>query len=192
MAKGAGNNLSIRLPDDLRDRLEHAARESGQKLSDQIRWRLTNSFADNLSIEERYGDRRNAAFMHLLALAILEAMPPDKPPSGWLDNVALYETVAAAVQYIFRFMDPRAAPSDDALEDLYTRLFVSISNSPKGRPGPTAKGQMAAMAVLDALKNDESLERVEASVRHDLRDLLGRIPERLWLLHGIRDELKKG
>ena len=46
------NNVTIRLVDDLRAKLEVASRASGRSLSEEMAWRLTMSFLFNTEIQE--------------------------------------------------------------------------------------------------------------------------------------------
>src|SRR6516225_5010023 len=46
------NNVTIRLIDDLRAKLEAASRASGRSLSEEAAWRLTMSFMFNQEIQE--------------------------------------------------------------------------------------------------------------------------------------------
>jgi hypothetical protein len=127
---GKSSVFTTRIRPDLRKRLDQAVKRSGRSLSQEVEERLTESFAEEDSIVEMFGDRRTFMLMRMMADAIhLLRQPADDPrddPSAirppddphWLDDPATFDL---AISCAFRILDLVRPEKSTPLDPLLVR-----------------------------------------------------------------------
>ncbi len=100
--------LSTRITQDLRDRLEHAKKESGRSLSQEIELRLEQSFSKEDAEYGVFGDRLRYRQMQLLAIAI--NLVEEQTGGSWQRDYQTYREVHSAMKTFFKALGPRVSP----------------------------------------------------------------------------------
>jgi hypothetical protein len=109
--------LNMKVPQDLRSRLERAAKKSGRSLTGEVGYRVERGF----DYEKRYGSEYTHILVRLIAAAItLIERSTDK---RWHEDPQVLERVLNAVRLIARAADligtePDKRPDDDRLDAL--------------------------------------------------------------------------
>ena len=103
--------LSTRITSTLRTRLEEAAEESGRSLSQEIEFRLEQSFADDQAKHEAFGGKHVYALMRLLgsAVSLIETGTGRK----WRDDLVTYHQVKATIDKLLYGLGPASAGEHD-------------------------------------------------------------------------------
>jgi hypothetical protein len=176
-SQGAGEHLSIRVPADLREKLGRSAEKKGHSLNNEIRRRLSQSFANDEQTAAAYGDVRTKAFFRLLSFSVgllgVHAAPRRK---FWLDDRYQFRQVDTAIQALLAAFEP------------------AKGQSPRSQPAPEFTGLLNATHALDAVRDSEveywrgdivdTLDaplgpHVAAAVSEALKSYLGRTPQDL-------------
>ena len=133
----AGNSavLTIRMQPDLRQKLEAVAAGTGKSLSQEIQFRLKNSFADEQKQDDRFGGPKLHAVFRAMAEIAKEVGPTAyflknmEPAEGneWLADPYAFEQVVAGCMKFFAFLRPPGDSTPPAQKPLIT---VHISDDP--------------------------------------------------------------
>ncbi len=87
--------LSTRITSELRDRLDKSADESGRSLSQEIEFRLDQSFRDEKALYREFGDKSLYMTMRWFALTLDEAQQITKKP--WKKDEETFEIAIKAL-----------------------------------------------------------------------------------------------
>jgi hypothetical protein len=110
--------LSTRIRPDTRAALEAASAKSGRSLSQEIEYRLRNSFLDDKRIEETFGSRANYAVMRMIA-SVADAMMNTKHRSAeWSSDPYLFDQVVKATVYVLDLLRPPGDVPTDVIAAL--------------------------------------------------------------------------
>lgn len=97
--------LSVRISTALRNRLEHARLEDGERsLSEEVELRLRESFETNKQIEERFGGKGTSRILQIVADRI--GSIETSTELRWFDDRYTYDQVKAMVDVIFAHFKP--------------------------------------------------------------------------------------
>ena len=91
--------LSTRITSELRDRLDKSADESGRSLSQEIEFRLEQSFRDEKALYREFGDKSLYMTMRWFALTLDEAQQFTEKP--WKKD---RETLGIAIKALYRML----------------------------------------------------------------------------------------
>ena len=94
--------LSTRITSDLRDRLDKSADESGRSLSQEIEFRLEQSFRDEKALYREFGDKSLYMTMRWFALTLDEAQQITEKP--WKKDE---ETFGIAIKALWTMLQKR-------------------------------------------------------------------------------------
>jgi hypothetical protein len=109
--------LNMKVPQDLRSRLERAARKSGRSLTSEVGYRVERSF----DYEKQFGSEYTQTLVRLIAAAT--TLIEKKTGKRWHEDPEVLEKVVNAVRLIARAADlvgtePDKRPDDDQLDTL--------------------------------------------------------------------------
>jgi hypothetical protein len=180
--------LTVRVPKAMRSQLELGARERGWTLTDELMWRLRNSF--NREREER----RDPA---IRALSYLIAELAHHVASGaymgdrefalysWRRSPFCYRALKIAVGKLFDALEPPGPVTLPTIDvdnperlDSYTQRWIDSFGAPESR------AEFAVNHVLAALR---TLPRVSEEQREENRRLIGEHSSIMHQFYGMSD-----
>lgn len=169
--------LSIRLQAETRRLLEEACEKSGRPLGQEIQWRVRRTFAEDQSIVETFGSRREYRFFRIIADSIRMAVDQEDSPRGeadkrsWLDDPEKFHRAMHACTAVFRMLTPAALQMPK--EEAEMRAFVASMH-----------GQVEAFRYIRDIakanptipaRSSDQRELRAAIARADLGDLIKRV-----------------
>ena len=109
--------LSTRITSELRDRLDKSADESGRSLSQEIEFRLEQSFRDQKALYREFGGQENYNIMRFLALIPHFAEAMTRQP--WREDRETFRIVMKAIEATFETGIPKEGfdMSEEGLRD---------------------------------------------------------------------------
>lgn len=111
-------NITLRIPEHLRARLEDAAAAQDRSLNAEITDRLEHSFGQNDTLCALFGDDRIASFL-LLQASILRTVREHLGQQAWRSDPVASKTVRAAMSLAMTYAlapDPEDKDKDQELE----------------------------------------------------------------------------
>jgi hypothetical protein len=110
-------SLNMKVPQDLRSRLERAAKKSGRSLTGEVGYRVERSF----DYEKLFGCEYTQILVRLIAAAT--TLIERSAGKRWHEDPQVLERVLSAVRLIAHAadligMEPDEGPDDDRLDDL--------------------------------------------------------------------------
>jgi Arc-like DNA binding domain len=125
------NNVTIRMRDELRSKIEQNATAQQRSISEEIETRLERSFAE----EDRFGGPAMVGIVNMLVGAFLSGGQrcaaasghPEWTPADWLKDRDCYRAAALAVGFALNLPLPTTAPMSDpgALHDLMLGMIAA-------------------------------------------------------------------
>ncbi len=107
--------LSTRITSELRDRLDKSADESGRSLSQEIEFRLEQSFRDEKALYREFGGRENYNIFRFLAQ--IPHFAGQMTKQHWREDRKTFRVVMKAIESILEAGIPKVG-SDWSEEDL--------------------------------------------------------------------------
>jgi hypothetical protein len=105
------SQVNVRMPDDMRARLEAAARKRGRNVSEELLARLNASFARERELER---ERATRALMHMLSAAAdlpaIYAKFSRLPKRPWTRDPFLFQSFRLAVAQVLDELEPPGDP----------------------------------------------------------------------------------
>lgn len=142
--------LSTRITSALRTRLDEAADETGRSLSQEIEFRLEQSFANDKATYEAFGGKHVYALMTLLgsAVSLIESGTGKK----WRDDQGTYHQVKVTIDKLLYGLSPTSAgkrddkmllEKADAIGETLTAVVL------KGEDAKTKRSSQRVMKLLN-------------------------------------------
>jgi TraY domain len=98
--------LSTRIRPKTREYLEAAAKKSGRSLSQEIEFRLRNSFTNDERWEAAFGSRKNFAIMRTMASLAESMINVKNRGADWTSDPYLFDQVAKAIGFVLELIRP--------------------------------------------------------------------------------------
>jgi hypothetical protein len=112
--------FSMRLPADLREAIEKAAKSRGHKLSDEIAERLRHSFREDRQIADQFGGERTASVLRVVAHVLQQIRNPDND-ADWLEDWKAFERAVENIIWTLEIVQPKRPADWRRLE--YVRMY---------------------------------------------------------------------
>ena len=170
--------LSTRITSNLRTRLEEAAEETGRSLSQEIEFRLEQSFKDDEAVHEALGGKHVYALMRLLGSAVL--IIETGTDKRWRDDRATHQQVKATIGNLLDGLGPH---TKDELDDNVLRekadgignaLATVILKGEDVQTEPSSRKAMMLINTAANLANAMDSEQDWLQVRTELKKKLRR------------------
>ena len=107
--------LSTRITSDLRDRLDKSADESGRSLSQEIEFRLEQSFRDEKALYREFGGQKTYNVMRFLAQ--IPYFAEQMTRQSWLEDRETFQIVMKAIETILEKALPLPKEGPDWSEE---------------------------------------------------------------------------
>jgi hypothetical protein len=103
--------FSTRIRQDLRTKLDAAAKTSGRSLSQEVENRLRLSFREDEKLTDWFGSTRNGLVVKLIAAVLQLAQNPERPNVSWLDDAYTFQQAVRMLGAVLEAIRPDGAPT---------------------------------------------------------------------------------
>ena len=118
---GPTSNLTIRIPDHLRQQLEAEAAAKDATLSERLLWHLSRSVNRENELDRDDATRAFCFLIYELSGRLRWGAGP--PPAYWERNPFVFQAFRLAVDQLLAFFAPKAAIKRPPIEDILEEAF---------------------------------------------------------------------
>lgn len=101
--------ISTRITQELRDRIEAAAKKSGRSLSQEMETRLRRTFREEDELAKQFGSPEAARVFQALAVTLNMIRNPENPEADWLHDPYAFALAADAIHTTLYLVRPKEA-----------------------------------------------------------------------------------